>query len=52
MDGAGRARDNLLVERLWRTVKYEEVYLQDYRSRSAELTPKPAGSPPGVVKVL
>jgi len=32
MDGAGRARDNILVERLWRTVKYEEVYLQDYRS--------------------
>jgi len=32
MDGRGRARDNIFVERLWRTVKWEEVYLQDYRS--------------------
>lgn len=32
MDGRGRALDNILVERLWRTVKYEEVYLHDYRS--------------------
>jgi putative transposase len=32
MDGPGRARDNILVERLWRTVKWEEVYLQDYRT--------------------
>jgi putative transposase len=30
MDGRGRALDNVFVERLWRTVKYEEVYLQDY----------------------
>jgi putative transposase len=30
MDGAGRAFDNIMVERLWRTVKYEEVYLKDY----------------------
>ena len=30
MDGKGRAFDNIIVERLWRTVKYEEVYLQDY----------------------
>ena len=30
MDGRGRALDNVLVERLWRTVKYEEVYLKDY----------------------
>ena len=29
MDGRGRALDNVFVERLWRTVKYE-VYLQDY----------------------
>jgi putative transposase len=29
MDGRGRALDNVLVERLWRTVKYEEVYLKD-----------------------
>lgn len=30
MDGRGRAFDNIFVERLWRTVKYEEVYLKDY----------------------
>jgi putative transposase len=30
MDGRGRALDNVFVERLWRTVKYEEVYLNDY----------------------
>ena len=30
MDGRGRAMDNIFVERLWRTVKYEEVYLHDY----------------------
>lgn len=32
MDGRGRALDNVFVERLWRTVKYEEVYLRDYQS--------------------
>jgi putative transposase len=32
MDGRGRALDNVFVERLWRSVKYEEVYLQDYQS--------------------
>ena len=32
MDGRGRALDNIFVERLWRTVKYEEVYLNDYTS--------------------
>lgn len=31
MDGRGRALDNVFVERLWRTVKYEEVYLKGYR---------------------
>ncbi len=30
MDGKGRYRDNIFVERLWRTVKYEEVYLKAY----------------------
>ena len=30
MDGRGRVMDNIFVERLWRTVKYEEVYLKDY----------------------
>lgn len=32
MDGRGRALDNIFVERLWRTVKYEDVYLNDYDS--------------------
>lgn len=30
MDGRGRVFDNIFIERLWRTVKYEEVYLKDY----------------------
>jgi putative transposase len=32
MDGTGRALDNIFTERLWRSVKYEEVYLADYGS--------------------
>jgi putative transposase len=32
MDGRGRCFDNIFTERLWRTVKYEEVYLHDYQS--------------------
>lgn len=37
MDGRGRAFDNIFIERLWRTVKYEEVYLKNYQSvREAE----------------
>ena len=32
MDGKGRALDNIFTERLWRTVKYEEVYLNDYQT--------------------
>lgn len=32
MDGKGRALDNIFVERLWRTVKYEDVYLKQYRN--------------------
>lgn len=31
MDGRGRALDNIFVERLWRTVKYEDIYLKQYR---------------------
>jgi putative transposase len=31
MDGKGRYKDNIFVERLWRTVKYEEVYLKAYQ---------------------
>ena len=30
MDGKGRASDNIFTERLWRTIKYEEVYPKDY----------------------
>ena len=30
MDGRGRAMDNIFIERLWRSVKYEEIYLKDY----------------------
>ena len=30
MDGRGRALDNVFIERLWRTVKYEEVYRREY----------------------
>jgi putative transposase len=32
MDGRGRALDNVFVERLWRTVKYENIYIQGYES--------------------
>jgi putative transposase len=32
MDGRGRCLDNIFVERLWRSLKYEEVYLKDYTS--------------------
>ncbi len=31
MDGRGRCYDNIVIERLWRTVKYEEVYLKEYQ---------------------
>ena len=30
MDGRGRYLDNIFIERLWRTVKYEEIYLKGY----------------------
>ena len=30
MDGRGRALDNVFVERLWRSVKYEDIYLHEY----------------------
>ena len=32
MDSKGRAIDNIFIERLWRSLKYEEVYLKDYQS--------------------
>ena len=38
MDGRGRWRDNVFVERLWRSVKYEEVYLRAYNSVARRAT--------------
>jgi putative transposase len=38
MDGQGRWRDNVFVERLWKSVKYEEVYLRAYDTVSAART--------------
>lgn len=32
MDGRGRCHDNIFIERLWRSVKYEEIYLKEYKS--------------------
>jgi len=32
MDGKGRSIDNICIERFWRTIKYEEIYLNDYKS--------------------
>jgi putative transposase len=40
MDGKGRATDNIFVERLWRSLKYEDVYLRDYAT--------PAEAHPGI----
>jgi putative transposase len=34
MDGRGRCLDNIFIERLWRSLKYEDVYLKDYRGVS------------------
>jgi putative transposase len=34
MDGGGRCMDNIFTERLWRTVKYENIYLQSYHDRA------------------
>jgi putative transposase len=34
MDGRGRALDNIFIERLWRSVKYEDIYLKDYAAVS------------------
>ena len=32
MDGRGRCMDNIFTERLWRNLKYQEVYLNEYNS--------------------
>ena len=34
MDGVNRALDNIYIERFWRTLKYEDIYLNDYRTLS------------------
>ncbi len=34
MDGKGRSIDNIVIERFWRSIKYEEIYLNDYKSMS------------------
>ncbi len=34
MDGRGRVFDNIFIERLWRTIKYEYLYLTDHRDGS------------------
>lgn len=31
MDGVGRATDNICIERFWRSIKYEEIYLNEYK---------------------
>lgn len=38
MDGRGRVFDNIFVERLWRTVKYEDIYIKEYATVSELLT--------------
>jgi putative transposase len=35
MDGRGRALDNVFIERLWRSVKYENIYLRGYETPAA-----------------
>lgn len=30
MDGRGRAMDNIFIERFWRSLKYEDIYLKEY----------------------
>ena len=34
MDGKGRALDNVMIERLWRTVKYDDIYIRCYETMS------------------
>ena len=36
MDGKGRALDNIFTERLWRTIKYEEVYVRTVQPKLIE----------------
>ena len=48
MDGKGSYKDNLFIERLWRTLKYEEVYLKAYSASTitSALTSRWATGPP------
>jgi transposase InsO family protein len=32
MNGVGRATDNICIERFWRSIKYEEIYLNEYKN--------------------
>ena len=32
MDGRGRCHDNIFIERLWRSVKYEDIYIRGYET--------------------
>jgi hypothetical protein len=41
MDERNRALDNIVVERLWRSLKYEDIYLKDYRSMEERGRDKP-----------
>jgi len=34
MDGKGRALDNVMIERLWRTIKYDDIYIRAYETMS------------------
>ena len=45
MDGRGRWMDNVFIERLWRSVKYEEIYLREFDLRVAELAGPPQPMP-------
>ena len=38
MDSQGRCFDNIFIERLWRTLKYEEIYIRDYQDVPSLLT--------------
>ncbi|MCC6569124.1 MAG: hypothetical protein IT315_07790 [Anaerolineales bacterium] len=39
MDGLGRAMDNIFTERLWRAIKYEEIYLHEHASPKDGVSP-------------
>ena len=54
MDGKGRCMDNVFVERLWRSLKYEDIYLRAYATGSEARLGMAAGSrattPPGPIR--